>query len=235
MFRKQIPILVAVVIAILAVRSSIIEPFRIPTRSMLPGLMTGDFLFANKLQYGLRFPFTQWYLSQPRTPKRGDIVIFAPPEAGQESLYIKRIVGLPGDHIRFEGKQFYLNEQPVQKFEITGSEREETLNHPGFDPEERYQSSKLHLYRETIDGRSYTILEDDSFEGNRSNPELTVPEDHYFVLGDNRDDTRDSRLFGVIPFNSIRGRAFVIWFSYRVSFSDSRWSFRGERIGKWIE
>jgi signal peptidase I len=235
MNRKQIPILIAVVLVILAIRSSIIEPFRIPTRSMLPGLMTGDFLFANKLQYGLRFPFSDWYLSTPTLPKRGDIIIFSPPEAGQESLYIKRVVGLPGDHIRFDGKQFYLNHEPVRKIETTGEDRDQLLNHPGFDPEERYQKNKLHLYQETIGDRQYQTLEDDSFEGNRSNPELTVPEGHFFVLGDNRDDTRDSRQFGVIPMKSIRGRAFVIWFSYRVSLNDSRWSFRGERIGQMIK
>jgi signal peptidase I len=235
MTRKQIPILLAIILAILAVRSSIIEPFRIPTRSMLPGLLTGDFLFANKLQYGIRIPFTETYLTSPKPARRGDIIIFSPPEAGQESLYIKRVVGLPGDRIRFSGKQFFLNDEPVRKIEVTGAERDALLQHPGFDPEERYLSSKLHLYRESIDDRSYLILEDDSFEGNRANPELTVPEDHYFVLGDNRDDTRDSRLFGVIPFSSIRGRAFVIWFSYRISFNDSKWSFRPERIGKIIE
>jgi signal peptidase I len=235
MSRKQIPILLAVVLVILAIRSSIIEPFRIPTRSMLPGLLTGDFLFANKMQYGLRLPFSDVYVTETKPPRRGDIIIFSPPEAGQESLYIKRVVGLPGDHIRFAGKQFYLNEKPVGKIEITGAERGKTLAHPGFDPEERYNTAKLHLYRESIDGRDYTILEDDSFEGARSNPELTVPEGHFFVLGDNRDDTRDSRNFGVIPFKSVRGRAFVIWFSYRISFGDSHWSFRGDRIGKRIE
>src|SRR5688572_10848410 len=104
-FKKQLPVLVAVVIFILAIRSSIIEPFRIPTRSMLPGLMTGDFLFVNKMEYGFHFPFSEswsarpWFLSKTENPKRGDVIIFTPPEAGQESLYIKRVIGLPGDKI----------------------------------------------------------------------------------------------------------------------------------------
>ena len=241
LFKKQIPLLVLVIVAILAVRSSIVEPFRIPTRSMLPNLLTGDFLFANKFHYGLHFPFSEvfgnkpWYLTEPKGPKRGEVIIFTPPEAGQESLYIKRVVGIPGDHIRFDGKKFFLNGNLVDRIEITGSDRDAILNSPGFDPEDRYDKSKLHLFRETLDQHAYSTLEDDSFEGIKTDQEIVVPEDHYFVLGDNRDDTRDSRVFGVISLHSIRGKAFVIWLSYRIALGDSHWSFRIDRIGKLIQ
>jgi len=208
---------------------------------MTPTLMMGDFLFANKFKYGFHVPFSEifgskpTYLSEEKSPERGDVVIFAPPEAGQESLYIKRIIGIPGDRIRFEGKKVFLNGTAVDREELQGSERDAILNHKGFDPEDRYQKDKLHIFREHLDHHTYLTLEDDNYDGIKTDSEVVIPEDQYYVLGDNRDDTRDSRVFGTIKRHSIRGKAFVIWLSYRISLTDSHWSFRADRIGRIIQ
>ena len=239
--KRQLPLFFFVILVILGIRSSIIEPFRIPTRSMLPTLFMGDFLFANKLKYGLRVPFSEVfgdrpiYIAKGRAPKRGEIVVFTPPELGQENLYIKRVIGLPGDKIKFQGKKIILNGKHLTRIEILGKERDEVFSNRGFDPEERYQKEKLHLFKETIDQHSFFTIEDDSYEGIKSEAETIIPEDHFFVLGDNRDDTRDSRNFGVISLHSIHGQAFVVWLSYRISLSDSHWSFRTNRIGMQIQ
>ena len=232
-YKKRLPLIVVLLTVILGIRSSIIEPFRIPTRSMLPGLMTGDFLFANKLRYGFHLPFSEYFgnpivIGKATNPERGDVIIFSPPEAGQESLYIKRVIGLPGDRISFNGKTVLINGEPLGKIEITGSDRDQILNSRGFDPDHRYDPAKLHLFEEstkTADGstRTYLTLEDDSYANPNASSEYNVPADHFFVMGDNRDDTRDSRSFGVIALNSIRAQALLIWFSWNLNF---------ERIGK---
>ncbi len=208
---------------------------------MLPGIMTGDYLFASKFAYGLRVPFSDSllgdpiWLSPPKSPKTGDIVIFESPELGSTTLLIKRVIALPGDTVRTEGKNIFLNGVALPKTALSSGEQTGMIADPGFDPDERYDKTKIHIFEETLGPKKYKVLEDDSFEAKRDIPETKVGPDSVYVIGDNRDDTRDSRDFGPVPFHNLRGKAVVIWLSYRISFRDSNWSFRSDRVGKVVQ
>jgi len=194
------------ILAVLVVRSFLFEPFKIPSSSMVPTLKIGDHIFVSKFNFALTLPFTKAELLRTGTPKRGDVVVFLFPR--DESLhYIKRVVGVPGDKVEFRGKDLYLNGELVAKEKVT-------------DPtviEQVTGSREIsgELYRETIDGNShyvrYTRAASYDFEGA---PHVeTVPPDKFFVVGDNRDDSYDSRSWGYVPRENIKGKAQIVWLS----------------------
>lgn len=205
-----------VILAVFVVRSFVVEPFKIPSGSMIPTLLVGDFILVNKFDYGLKMPVWDKKLIPIGEPKRGDVVVFRYPK--DESVdYIKRLIGLPGDTIAYENKQLTINGKPVPETAM-----------PDFFDQDRVSYSKQ--FEEDIDGRKNAILnspqvppyimgaEDYPFRQNCTyNAQgivCKVPAGHYFMMGDNRDDSADSRYWGFVPEKNLIGRAFFIWMNF---------------------
>jgi len=176
-------ICVAVILA-LFIRTFVVQAFKIPTPSMEPNLLVGDHLLVNKMLYAPIATSWEETLVPRREIERNDVVVFKYPEEPERD-FIKRVIGLPGEAIRIEGKQVYINGEPL----------EETLpffSHPPGEPE-------IGVF---VDSRRDHM------------PELVIPEDHYFVMGDNRDNSHDSRFWGALPKDLVKGRALIVYWSY---------------------
>lgn len=207
-----------VLLVVLLLRSFIVEPFRIPSESMLPTLQVGDFIVVNKFSYGIRLPVTHTEVLEIDEPERGDVVVFRYPR--QPSVnYIKRIVGLPGDTVAYYNRRVFLNGRPVPL------ERVGEYVPPGDQP----VGGEMLEYRERLDGSGHSILLDP--RGRSQEGEFVVPEGHYFVLGDNRDHSNDSRIWGYVPEENLVGRAMMIWMHWDWENGGPDWS----RIGNTIE
>lgn len=182
-----------VILIVLVVRSFLVEPFRIPSASMMPTLLAGDFILVNKFSYGIRLPVANVKIFGAGQPERGDVTVFRYPE-DPSVAFIKRIVGLPGDRLRYENKVLFINDKPAIQSQV---------------PEGQWESERLYTRIERIDDREHRVLV--RAYGPAGSLEWTVPEGHYFVLGDNRDNSRDSRFWGFLPDENLIGRAFFIW------------------------
>ncbi|CCD29771.1 Signal peptidase I (SPase I) (Leader peptidase I) [Candidatus Glomeribacter gigasporarum BEG34] len=205
-----------VLLAVFIVRSFIVEPFKIPSSSMLPTLDIGDLILVNKFDYGLRLPVLNIKLVQNRNPRRGEVAVFRYPK--DESIdYVKRIIGVPGDAVAYLNKQLTINGQPVPEIAL-----------PDYFDEERMAYTRQ--YRETVDARSHVLLKNPAAPGVIINTYdfpfkdhcaytlegviCTVPPGQYFVMGDNRDNSSDSRYWGFVPDRNLIGRAFFIWMNF---------------------
>lgn len=206
-----------VLLFVLIIRSFVFEPFRIPSGSMMPTLLEGDFIFVNKFAYGLRLPVINSKIVEVGEPRRGDVIVFKLPSEPSIN-YIKRVVGLPGDVVNYDqgSKQLTINGEKVP-MELFGPFQGD----PG-----------LELAREKLGGAEHELL---LTRGRLSlGGTYRVPENHYFVMGDNRDNSRDSRFQGVefIPEERLVGKAVRIWMNWRgPSEGGPRWS----RIGMSID
>lgn len=205
-----------VILIVFVLRSFIVEPFRIPSGSMIPTLEVGDFILVNKFTYGIRLPIINQKIIALNDPKRGDVMVFRYPEDPSYD-YIKRVVGLPGDKVAYLNKRLSINGVPVPT-EAAGD----------YLHRERISYSKKFI--ESIGSVRHAVLNDDDapdgvpfvkqfpFRDNCSyNAEgfvCTVPAGHYFLMGDNRDNSSDSRVWGFVPDRNIVGKAFFIWFNF---------------------
>ncbi len=199
-------LLIALLIAV-TIRSFVVEAFKIPSSSMVPTLLIGDHLFVNKWTYGIRVPFTHWWPYKRRDPNPGEVVVFLYPR--DESLnYIKRLIGRPGDEIRVHGHSLSINGKDLAHREVPPP--------PGVDP-----SAPYIYYEEQLNGVSYMVRYRKDY-GERDQT-YKVPAGGFFVMGDNRDNSQDSRIWGAVPRENFKGEAMFIWLS------------RDYRGGAWFE
>ena len=205
-----------VILIVFLLRSFVVEPFKIPSGSMIPTLLVGDFILVNKYTYGIRLPILNKKVIELNQPQRGDVMVFRYPE--DPSLdYIKRVVGLPGDKIAYQNKRISINGSPLE------IQPQQDYLHP-----DRLYYSKQ--FSEKLGDVEHRMLNDDDAPSfvhdvvqfphrenclyNNAGVICTVPAGHYFMVGDNRDNSRDSRVWGFVPEENLVGKAFFIWFNF---------------------
>ncbi|MFT5656950.1 MAG: signal peptidase I [Gammaproteobacteria bacterium] len=221
-----------VLLTVLILRGFLFEPFRIPSGSMMPSLLVGDFILVNKFSYGLRLPVIHTRLTDGDKPKRGDVAVFRYPR--NESLdYIKRIIGLPGDHIGYYNRRLTINGKPLttafdHKYQGLG-DLNNMIDGGGCDR----VGADCEVLVENIDKLSYTIMNNEQVS-HSADGELFVPAGHYFVMGDNRDHSSDSRVWGFVPEQNLVGKAVMVWmhWDWRSSGSGLSLSRIGTQISK---
>ena len=208
-----------VLLAVFLLRAFVVEPFRIPSGSMLPSLFIGDFILVSKFSYGVRLPILKKKLIPMGDPDRGDVMVFRFPR-DPKTNFIKRVVGLPGDVVSYHNKRLAINGKPVP------IEASDLIDWPTKDSSE----GRIRSFFERFGEEKHAILIDTLRSANSIR--VTVPEGQYFVMGDNRDHSNDSRYWGFVPEEFIVGKAFFIWFSWdSVGDNFVNW----KRIGSFIQ
>ncbi|WNO08015.1 signal peptidase I [Teredinibacter sp. KSP-S5-2] len=218
---NQVPVVVEysksffpVLLLVFVLRSFVIEPFQIPSESMVPTLEVGDFIAVNKFAYGIRLPIIRTKILDVDEPKRGDVMVFFPPH--EPRYFIKRVIGLPGDTIRYVDHTLYINGEKIEKeyVEQVHAPDIRRRNDSCFDNGASYQ-----VYDETVGGKAHKMRRCTITGRFSEYGEWVVPEGHYFMMGDNRDNSFDSRGWGPVPEKNIVGKAFGIWMHWESFFS----------------
>ncbi|MDP2367850.1 signal peptidase I [Rhodoferax sp.] len=207
-----------VIIAVFLLRSFLFEPFKIPSGSMIPTLHVGDLILVNKFQFGLRLPVIHTKITEGTAPKRGDVMVFRyPPKPSQD--YIKRVVGIPGDEVAYVNKRLTINGQPVATTPVSDFFDEDMVRY--FKQFEENLGNHRHWLLNDEERRAgFSEVEIPDFP-NRQNCRYSVegvvckvPAGHYFMMGDNRDNSLDSRYWGFVPEKNIVGKAFFVWMNF---------------------
>ncbi len=205
-----------IILLVLVIRSFIAEPFRIPSASMLPTLHIGDFILVNKFAYGIRLPVLNTKVLETGEPQRGDVLVFRFPQDTRVD-YIKRVVGLPGDKVGYFNKTIYINGEAIEQ-----QVKAKDVSLLGLVP------SRAELRVEQLGDIEHELLIDPDrslVEG-----EMVVPAGQYFVMGDNRDNSNDSRFWGTVPEQNLVGKAFFIWMSWNWNDGGIVWNRLGNSI-----
>ena len=209
-----------VILIVFVLRSFFYEPFKIPSESMVPTLVVGDFILVNKFAYGVRLPVVNKKVIEVGLPKRGDVMVFRYPDDPTKD-FIKRVVGIPGDKIVYKNKRLVINDQPIPTEQLDSQTRvDDRLAFQSYDVIREKLGEKPHI--SYLDPR----MPDVRLDGVRKFPNrancaynddqmtCTVPVGHYFMMGDNRDNSEDSRYWGFVPEENIVGKAVLVWMNF---------------------
>lgn len=212
---EQLTTLLFAVLIALTIRTFVVEPFRIPSGSMYPTLVIGDHLFVNKFLYGIEIPFIDYRLPSIREPERGDVVVFTVAKQGLDTFpvdrrpdlpreeFVKRIVGLPGDRVEIRTGQISVNGEPLHLQPLDETFEDEL-------------GQRLPVFQVAEGARTYRVLDDPARYMPDPDPIIVEP-GRYFVLGDNRDRSQDSRYWGTVRLQEIKGPAFILYWSWNYS------------------
>ena len=234
--KKEITHYILIFVGVFAFKSSFFEPNHIPSGSMLPTLAIGDFILVNKMSYGFKIPYSDTmifgigdgkptYINKFTPPERGDIAVFRYPK-NPDILFVKRIVGVPGDEIEVFDNQMYLNGKLVDTKPL---KKEDNID--VFD--EKFGPENLSFHEVNWGDTKFVTTHNDAMPYHLNTREkVVVPEGHLFAMGDNRDFSSDSRVWGFVPFEYVRGKAMFVWFNMVYPWSAEKFHFRPWRIGK---